>query len=252
MTPSGRSYIETLDNLTGARRLRLRFGKWVQAEGVVYEEYDRAVNLVDRFDVPDSWTRYLVVDFGFNNPFVAQWWAEDPDGALVRYREIYHTGLLVEDAAKEIAELSKGEPRWRKVVCDHDAEGRATLERHLGVVTTAAKKNVSLGIQHVKTRLRKGPNGKPGMYAMRDSLVSRDPALEAKKKPCSTDQEYDGYVWDTSNKQKKGEQPVKENDHGMDAERYMVAEIDLPDEKPKDTPVTIPAHLRMMGATLPR
>src|SRR5579871_192987 len=29
-------YLATLDALTGARRLRLRFGKWVQAEGQVY------------------------------------------------------------------------------------------------------------------------------------------------------------------------------------------------------------------------
>ena len=29
------------------------------------------------------------VDFGFTNPIVIQWWAEDPDGRLYLYRELY-------------------------------------------------------------------------------------------------------------------------------------------------------------------
>lgn len=233
MTPHGERYIARLDGLTGARKDRLRYGKWVQAEGVVYEEYDRAVNLVDRFEIPASWDRYLVIDFGFNNPFVAQWWARSPDDQLVRYREMYETGLLVEDAAREVKRLHGDDPRFRRVVCDHDAEDRATFERHTGWRTTAAKKDVSPGIQAVKARLKRRANGRPGTVAMRDSLVRRDPALEEKKKPTCTDEEYDGYVWAVpknpaaGNAQKKGEEPVKENDHGMDAERYLVAEVDL-------------------------
>jgi len=33
--------------------------------------------------------------------------------------------------------------------------------------------------------------------------------------------------WDTHNGKKMGEEPVKENDHGMDALRYMVAHFDI-------------------------
>jgi predicted transcriptional regulator len=43
------------------------------------------------------------VDFGYTNPFVMQWWAEDPDGRLYLYREIYRTRRLVEDHAKRHA-----------------------------------------------------------------------------------------------------------------------------------------------------
>jgi hypothetical protein len=34
-------------------------------------------------------------------------------------------------------------------------------------------------------------------------------------------------VWDTRQGMKKGEQPVKEYDHGLDALRYLVARFDL-------------------------
>lgn len=69
-TPLGVEYIGKLDNLTGHRKLRLRYGRWIQAEGVVYDGWDPAVHLIERFDIPADWRRFRVVDFGFSNPFV--------------------------------------------------------------------------------------------------------------------------------------------------------------------------------------
>jgi phage terminase large subunit len=238
MTPRGRDYLAKLDALTGPRRDRLRYGRWVQAEGVVYDGYDAAVHVVDRFTVPRTWKRFLVVDFGYTNPFVCQWWAEDGDGRLYRYREIYRTGRIVEDHARDIlAALEDGrgdDGNWREtieaiggVVCDHDAEGRATLEKYLERGTTAAVKEVRDGIQAVARRLAKAGDGKPRIFFLRDSLVYRDPRLEEAKKPCCTDEEWDGYVWDMASKKHHGEEPIKLNDHGMDATRYGVVYADM-------------------------
>jgi len=60
-----------------------------------------------------------------------------------------------------------------------------------------------------------------------DMLVERDRELAALKKPTSTIEEYDSYVWDTRGGAKKGDVPVKEYDHGMDSSRYMCAFKDL-------------------------
>jgi phage terminase large subunit len=227
--PDGTGYIDRLDQLTGPRKARLRHGKWVQAEGVVYEAWDAARHVIDRFDIPADWPRYLTIDFGFTNPFTCQWWAEDPDGRLFLYRELYQTQLLVEDAAREILALSQGEPRPRAVICDHDAEDRATLERHLGVATVAAIKDVSPGIQAVAVRLRPAGDSRPRLFVLRDSLVRRDPALVEAKKPTCLIEEVDGYVWDTSNNRKQGEEPVKKDDHSLDAARYLVSHVDQPE-----------------------
>src|SRR3546814_17004871 len=72
------------DLLTGVQRQRLLDGRWVAAEGIIWPEFDPAVHLVDRFDIPDDWTRYWTVDFGYIHTFVAQWWAVDPDRSEAR------------------------------------------------------------------------------------------------------------------------------------------------------------------------
>ena len=218
-TPDGALYMSKLDALTGVRFLRLRKGIWAAAEGLVYEGWDRAMHIIPRFDVPAHWPRYLAVDFGFTNAFVCQWWAEDPDGRLYRYREIYQTKRLVEDHAQEIKRLWAGEPRPRAIICDHDAEDRATLERHLGMHTLAATKNVSAGIQAVASRLKPAGDGKPRLFLMQDSLARRDPDLVDAKLPTCFEEELEGYVW--SDKRTKDE-PVKDNDHGCLAAGTMV------------------------------
>ncbi len=221
-TPEGREYIEeVLDKLTGARKARLRWGRWIQAEGVVYEGWDPALHLIDRFTIPRDWRRFRVVDFGYTQPFCCQWWAEDPDGRLYRYRELYVTQRLVEDLAQDIVRLSAGE-RIEATIADHDAEDAATLKRH-GVPTTPARKAVKEGIQAVAERLRKAGDGKPRLFLLRGSLVAADPRLLAAKLPLCAEQEIDSYVWAKgAGGELLKEVPVKENDHGMDSMRYMV------------------------------
>jgi PBSX family phage terminase large subunit len=228
ITEQGKLTLSILDELTGPRKARLRYGQWAGAEGMVYEDsWDAKRNVIDRFPIPSDWRRFISIDFGFTNPFVSQWWAEDPDGRLYLYREIYKTQTLVEDHARQIKALSTGE-RIEAVICDHDAEGRATFEKHAGMSTTPAKKDVLEGIQAVAARQRPAKDGKARLFLMRDSLVERDRALADKHKPTSTEEEAEGYVWKVSTTPGRKEEPLKENDHGEDAKRYMVAHRDFP------------------------
>jgi len=218
-------YVEALNRLTGPLRDRLRDGRWVQAEGAIYSDWDATVHLIDPFPIPAGWRRFRSIDFGYTNPFVCQWWAMDGDGRLYLYREIYRTQRLVEDHAKEIMALSQGEA-IEASVADHDAEDRATLERY-GVYTQPAIKDVSPGIQAVQARLRRAGDGKPRLYMMRDALVDADPALLAARKPTCTEEEIAGYVWQgTGEGRATKEEPLKLDDHGMDAMRYAVMHAD--------------------------
>lgn len=254
-TEAGQAYIVgKLGKLTGVRKLRLGSGLWAAAEGLVYEDFDEAVHVIGALPKgSETWTRWWTIDFGYSNPFVCQFWAQDGDGRLYRYREIYKTKTLVEDHAKKILRLvrrcaecckSKSadhdchdckacrlewtEPRPRKIVCDHDAEDRATLERHLGMSTEPARKTVSEGVQQVQSRLKVQPDGKPRLFLVKDALVEVDKELDQAEKPTCTDEEITGYVWPDGDKNPdKREHPVKVDDHGMDAMRYMVAEADL-------------------------
>lgn len=228
-TPEGASYMERLDALTGVRYLRLRKGIWAAAEGVIYEMFDPSMHVIDSFEAPPSWERVWSVDFGYTNPFVWQEWALDSDQRAYLVREIYHTDRLVEDHARQILELTKDSPRPTAIVCDHDAEDRATLERHLGMGTVAAEKAVESGIEIVESRLRLAGDGRPRMFFFRDALVERDGSLVDKRLPTCTVEEIPSYIWapEPPAQDRKKRQPVKRNDHGCDAKRYFAMEIDL-------------------------
>lgn len=233
LTKKGAAYISKLDALTGVRKSRLRDGKWVAAEGLIYEDWDSSLHLIDRFAIPDQWVRYWTIDFGYTNPFVLQRWAEDGDGRLYLYAEQYMTKKTVDQHTTDlIAQIKDDQGNWlepkpRVVICDHDAEGRATFEHEVGVSTVAANKKVLDGIQAVQKRLRKRGDGKPALFIMRDSLVNRDTALTNARKPCSVIEEFPGYIWDIGAGKAPKEQPLKADDHGLDALRYLVAEKDL-------------------------
>jgi PBSX family phage terminase large subunit len=233
-TEAGREYIfGILGGLTGVRLARYRYGIWAAAEGTVYEDsWDANRNVIDPFPIPADWPRYMAIDFGYVNPFCCLWAAKDPDGRLYIYRQIYMTKRLVEDHAKDIKKVSRwgekdGDPLPREVIVDHDVEDYKTLERHTGLYTTPAKKTVSDGIQAVAARWRPAGDGKPRLMIFRNCLVERDQELAKAKRPTCLEEEPDSYIWDTKQGRKQGEQPVKDNDHGLDPARYLVAYHDL-------------------------
>lgn len=246
LTPAGETYLSKLDNLTGVRYKRLRLGLWVGAENLIYDLWDPAVHVIDRFEIPEEWPRFRAIDFGYTNPFSCLWGALDDDRRLYIYREVYGVQRLVRDWAHLIHELSRGE-RYQATVTDHDVEGRGDLDAHLGhgkercrVVgvdgasawTTRAQKDVQPGIERVAQRMKRAGDGDPRIFVFKDALVERDPLLVDAKRPCGVLEEMPRYVWATARSQAHGEvlleQPLKQHDHALDALRYMVMEIDGP------------------------
>ena len=236
-TNFGRSYMAKLDALTGMRHQRLRLGFWVAAEGAVYEEFDwnshvlsrqRAMELFGAGRLPPSgWRRFWAIDFGYTQPLVWQAWAEDPQSkTLYRFAELYRTGLLVEEAASMILAwmARSGEDFPAAIICDHDAEDRATLRKKLGVPTVAALKSVSPGIQAVKTRLISQLRGEgKGLVLLSGCGLASDEKLIDAKLPSATEEEVECYLWREG---VKDSEPLKGNDHGLDAMRYLVMHVD--------------------------
>lgn len=257
-TEAGKTYIERLDNLSGVRYKRYRLGLWVAAEGQVYEDFDTALHIIDRTKLTANafslWKRIWAVDFGYTNPFVWLEFLISPDNDMYLSREIYRSERLVEDHARDILAITgrrmdydvQGKPTGRivatrekpdplpdEILCDHDAEDRQTLERHLGMVTKPASKGIKDGIQDVQTRLRKVKRSdgseRPTLFFLRDSLIHPpDQFLLDRKLPTCTVDEIPGYVW---NDKTKKEQPVDADNHGCDGTRYAARAVATP--KPK-------------------
>lgn len=231
-TDAGMDYLRFLGSLTGVRKERFLYGRWAAAEGMVYDAWRDDVNVIEYDQVPADSRMFLTVDFGFSNAFVCQWWRVDHDGRMYLTREIHQKQVLVEDHARTIKEIlqenreTEGMPF--AVVCDHDAEDRATLTKHLGLPTVAARKAVSRGVQLMQARVRPAGDGKPRLYVVKDCTMGRDLVAEAAKIPRGFLQEILGYVWEMT----RGadgiprENPKKLNDHAMDAARYAVMHLD--------------------------
>lgn len=247
-TEKGAAYLALLSKLSGVRRHRLYGGIWAAAEGVIYEGWNPAVHISERKVLPKDWTRLWSIDFGYTNPFVWQMWAIDPDGRLILEKEIYRSQRIVADHAQQILSVvTHGHkqvrgvdgkidpnlstwiyPRPLRIICDHDAEDRATLERELDMGTVPATKTVSDGIQAGMARMEVQADGWPRMMVCRTALVDRDEALADRGLPLGFIGEVPGYVWETAADGKPSkDRPLKLNDHSADAYRYIVADQDL-------------------------
>jgi hypothetical protein len=235
-TEKGRYYVEKVlkGGLTGLAYKRLYQGLWVAAEGQVYPDWNPDIHIIPRVELPRAWPRYWTFDFGFVDPFVWQEWVQNPNnGQLILYRELYHTGLRVQQAAELIKSISYG-VNVQALICDHDAENRATLEKEFDCLTLPAFKLIAPGVQAVQNRLKEhamfseGANVAPGLVLMEKANILIDKELINRHKPTCTQDEWEGYVWDTGkiSLDKYKDLPVDKDNHGMDAVRYAVAFVD--------------------------
>lgn len=256
-------YLALLDSLTGHRYLRLRCGLWVAAEGLVYPEFERTKHVVGRTELPKQWPTFISVDFGYRDPFVAQFWKQDPrTGMLVMFHEIYFSERTVQNHAHTMYELARGH-NLQAIVTDHDAEDRATLSEHWHPVSACsslntqdfdmpplvrAEKDIRTGIEAIRTRL----NMKFGLALMEGSLVEFDQVLKESSRPTNTIDEFLGYIWDTRESKRLGtvrhDKPLDKDNHGMDALRYLVKYVDSGAHGAWGTLMNEPANMQVVSS----
>jgi phage terminase large subunit len=230
-TAQGREYIqETLEALSGVRRLRLLLGLWAAAEGIIYEGWNPGLHHVRADSLPEVVRRHArrlwVVDFGYDpDPFVWQEWAIDGFSVPWLVREIYCTKRLIKDIARDILSLTVDSPRPEAIIADHDSNARATLESELQMGTVPAYKKWDDGHQAVCALLKPRPDGTAGLKIIQGCTYKPDERIRRAGRPNTTAKEFESYIWHPPKKgvtTKKGV-PLDKDNHGMDALRYMAA-----------------------------
>lgn len=226
-TELGKQYLARLGRMTGTRRERFLLGKWVAAEGAVYA-FDPAIHqLPADWTPPAAWPRVWGIDWGKSSPTSLGISAVDPDGRLYHYREVYQTHLRADKLGQWArAEVESGrEPRPHGAVCDHDPEAKADFERESGLALAMADKaDRDRGIQAMQARFDVQADGKPRIF-FRPGALAHDPdrALVDAGRPTCCVEELVGYVW---NPNFLKDEPIAENDHAMDRQRYVVVYAD--------------------------
>lgn len=175
--------------------------------GAVYKTFRRDVHVCDPFDIPSDWTRYRVIDWGFNNPFACLWLARDKDRRWYVYNEHYAAQQTLAYHAERIKATS-GKERYRVTWADHDAQDRHEF-RQLGIETMPAKKDVHLGIEAVQACLKVQGDGRPRLQIFKNCK--------------HTIKEMGGYRWAEGNETRDArDEPLQLNDHCPDCVRYGI------------------------------
>jgi phage terminase large subunit len=175
--------------------------------GAVYKTFNRQVHTCDPFKIPADWTRYRVIDWGFNNPFACLWLARDKDKCWYIYAEHYEAQQTLKHHSDRIKRIS-GKERYRCTWADHDAQERHEF-KSLGISTIPAKKDVHLGIEAVQAALKVQANDKPRLRIFKDCK--------------HTIKEMGGYKWAEGSEIKDAkDEPLQLNDHTCDCVRYGI------------------------------
>ncbi|RPH76061.1 terminase [bacterium] len=141
-TEFGSEYLRTLDTLSGYTYQRLRLGVWCAADGMFFTEWDPGVHVVDPFEIPESWPRWVSVDYGFAAPWCALWFARNPETReMYVYRERYASGLRDEEQAELIRSESEGERIVARVL-DPSMFNARTEARRPSIAQVYAEKGV--------------------------------------------------------------------------------------------------------------
>lgn len=211
-------YIEWLNMLTGVQRLRLVEGKWVQAEGAIYPDFDPLHNVSEDAEYnPAFGPVYWGVDDGYAyglgpgtegyHPRVVLLGQFTPQGGVNIFDEYYKCGVA--DYKLTIDEvLAKPYPPPELAEVDSSAAMLRGALSMQGIFNGGATHKVAEGIKNVRRLILDG-NGVRllKIHPRCTQLIS----------------EMQSYLYnERSTASKAGESmPLKVDDHGPDALRYM-------------------------------
>lgn len=189
---------------------RYILGKWVLAEGLIYPQFRKDIHIVD--NVPPCDMYYLTMDYGIQNPF-ACYLAGIKDGTVYYIDEYYYSGRETNRPMTDeqyYNEMDKMANSYYNIMRNRDVIMEA-------VIDPSASSMISVINNHDKYAVRKGDNDVIAGIQTTAKLFNTN-RLFISSKCQRLIQELQVYSWD---KEAKEDKPIKQNDHGCDAIRYL-------------------------------
>jgi len=104
------NYEANLLSLPEQQRKQLLYGDWDVNEGAAFTEFNRAIHVIEPFDIPNSWTKFRAADYGYGSHSGVLWFAVEPKTEqLIVYRELFTSKVTAYDLAGMILEEEYGE-----------------------------------------------------------------------------------------------------------------------------------------------
>lgn len=204
-----KEYYEQKKKTMDPRRFQMMFGgEWSKFHGLVYDCFDEDKCTVEPFDLPPGTEVVAGVDWGTTHPFAVHVRAILPDGKQYQIGEHYETGLTITGMI-DICRRFKKVYNIERFFCDPAQPGYILEFCNNGLTAIGATNDIRLGIDRHYALLKEGRLRLfRGMcpYSIDEYETYRYPDDDDTKGP---------------NQDIKERTPVKQNDHALDAARYV-------------------------------
>lgn len=194
---------------TGVWYRRFILGEWCLAEGAIYDQWDPGRHIVDELPTIREWIS-VGIDYGTTNPFSAVAIGLGADGILYATSEwrwdskTKRRQLTDPEYSRHLRDWMQKQRIDPRYVCVDPSAASFRAQLHQDQLTTAAGDNaVSDGLRAVASLLA---TDKIRVHRSCEGIIEEMP----------------GYVWDPKAAEKGREEPLKANDHSLDALRYAV------------------------------
>lgn len=155
------NYVRVLENLPEDRKQAMLYGNWDIFDGQFFPEFDRRIHVIEPFDIPDTWNRYIALDYGLDM-FAVIFVAIDTKGKAYIYNEIHKSDLIVSEARQVLKSYMRKE-KYKDIYAPPDLwnrnrdTGKSTMEMFLegGIVFNKASNNREAGWLAVKEWIKK-------------------------------------------------------------------------------------------------
>ena len=127
-------YLKGLEGIKDPNRRKAWLeGDWDIHVGSFLEGvWDASKHVVKPFPIPSTWNVWRAMDWGYSAPYCVLWFAQDPDGCIYIWRELYGAGEKPPQGSKENAAQVA-----RKIVKIEEHDSRMGLEYRLNLADPA-------------------------------------------------------------------------------------------------------------------
>lgn len=204
---------ERQKKLLDPRRFAMKYdGVFGKMEGLVYDLYEEC--LIQSFPLPPGTKFYAGVDWGyFPDPFALVLRAVTPEGRHYRIGEYFKNYLTIDDIVKTVGSYH-GIYRFERVICDPSQPAHIEELNRKGIPASPADNDIRFGIDLHYSLMKQGR-----FFIFEDMCPTGVDEYSTYHYPEQKELSVDQSLKDSARV------PVSQNDHGLDADRYLSREL---------------------------
>jgi len=211
---------------TGVFYQRFILGLWVLAEGIIYSMFEKRMIIHHLPHGVKILKRWIAIDYGQSNATVFLCCGLGSDDKLYILDEYYHEGRT-STMQKSPSKYSKDYFKWKESmgIKEYDEDTGETKIYPLRIesiyVDPSAKSFMLQLFEDGEPGIRQAINPVVQGIELISSLIDND-MLRVMAKCENTINEFSAYRWDPKAQGRGEDKPIKQDDHCMDALRYVV------------------------------